>query len=170
MHVGHGTCTSSVDTQRRSWPMRPRSLPPFVFSWRRNFCSGWKYSASWVPPEMRLVPCELLQTGWRYVNIRWLVSRPDILRTDSGITHTGPRQRLFSFCSRVLRDHRSVLSTYLSLGAHVVPKNIDGTKTIPVVYPTLHATRVRGADAMGFKHRSHIIPLHSWVSCMVSVQ
>jgi len=70
------------------------------------------------------------RTGWRCVEILRLMSRPDLLRPDPGVTNARPRQRLFSFRDGVLRDHQCIISTYLSLGTRSGPKEIYRTKTI----------------------------------------
>ena len=45
-----------------------------------------------------------------------------LLRSDPGVANARPRQRLFSFRNRILRDHLRVLSAYLSLGTRGGPK------------------------------------------------
>ena len=75
MRVCHGTCTSSVSLMGiRYRPTYPRSPLPCIGSWRRSFCSGWKYLVSLVLLGMRLTRCKSPQTGWRCVEFLYSVS------------------------------------------------------------------------------------------------
>ena len=95
---------------------------------------------------------------------------PDLLRPGPGVTNARPRQRLFTFRDRILRDHQRIISTYLSLGTRSGPKEIYRTKTIRVTHPPFRESRVWGTDVVGSKYCSHNASLRNRAGCMGTVQ
>ena len=65
-----------------------------------------------------------------------LVFPPHLLRMDLGTANSQPRQRLHSFCGRILRGHQHLCSTYLPLRAFVIPPNVDGVQAIRTIRPS----------------------------------
>jgi len=54
-----------------------------------------------------------------------------------GTTDSELRQRLLSFCDRILRGYQHAPSAYLSLRALCIPPNVDCTRAIQTVRPAL---------------------------------
>ena len=107
MHVCHGTRTLSVSSMRiRCRLIHPRLPLPCTSSWRRSFCSGWKYSVSSVPPGMWLKHCRLPRTGWRCVEFLCSVSP----QSYSDKIQESPTLDLANDCFRFTTGYLEVIS------------------------------------------------------------
>ena len=93
-----------------------------------------------------------------------------LLMHEPGVTDVRPRQRLFAFCNRILRDNQHIFSTYLPLGTCVGRQNINGTENLRVVCPTFCEGRARVINVMGFEYRGQNPRLPGPTSRMVAVQ
>ena len=89
-----------------------------------------------------------------YVDFPSLIFPPDLLGINPGATNSRPRQRLPSFCDRILRGHQHLLSTCLSLRTSPIPPNVDRTQTLQTVRPALGKDCVWITNIMGTDRRN----------------
>ena len=98
-----------------------------------------------------------LEAAARWLDVRGAPSfifPPLLLRMDLGTTNSQPRQRLHSFCGRILRGHQYLCSTYLSLCNFLIPSNVNRTQAIQTIHPSPGESCAWITNLMGTKFRN----------------
>ena len=159
--------TSILLTRHRPTDSKPHL--PYTVSWRESSYSGWRCSASLARQGRRLTHWKRLRGGWMCVEFLSLIFPPDLLRMGLGTTNSQPRQRLHSFCGRILRGHQHLLSAYLSLRASLIPPNIDCVEAIQTIRPSPSEGCVWVTNLLEIKFRNNDAWSQHSDCCMVIV-
>jgi len=119
--------------------------------------------------ERRLTRWKRSRGGRMSVVFPFLNFPQESLRMDLGATNSRVRQRLHSFCDRILRGHQHLRSTYLSLRASPLPPNVDGARAIQTIRPSparvVHGLPILRESAVAtVKHGDRIMNV-AWPSC-----
>ena len=147
-----------VDADRK--PACVPTITPAIHRFLETKFLFWLEVLSVLGAARNAVDALQVTTDWLEVcQIPILGVFPKLLRPNPGIANIRPRQRLFSFCNRILRDHQRIFSAHLSFGARSGPKKFNRTETIRTACPSSDENRLWNTDIVGGKYRGYSTPL-----------
>ena len=112
-------------------PAHVPTITPAVHRFLETKFLFWLEVLSILGAARNAVDALQITTDWLEVcRISILGVFPKLLIPHPGITDVRPRQRLFSFCNRILGGHQRIFSAHLSFGACSGPEEFDRTETI----------------------------------------
>ena len=141
-----------------------------AISWRRTSYSGWKCSASLVPQGKRLTRWGWLQNYWMCVAFHYLFLSKKSILPEPGLTNPQYRQRLPPLRNCILRSHKHICATHLSLCSSLIPPNVDRTRDVRTICPSLDEGHTWVTGLVGAECYHGVPRRIQGRGCMVAVQ
>ena len=152
-------------------PARTPTIIPTLHQFLETKFLFWLEVLSVLGAARNAVKALQITTDWLEVcQVFTFYALINLIRLNPGVPNVRPGQRLFPFRNRILRGHRHILSTYLSLSTCSGPKGFDRTETIRVTRLPFHPSCMWSTNVVGCKYRGNNASVQPRVCCMVTVQ